>query len=433
MFAALQSSPQLREAFLADKFGEQRFRTAISSSVSGGETFRDFQEARKLLFANRGSDRIFREQVRISRNLDPHLREALIQQKAEAAEVSQKIFNLQGAAAGSFRKQIWPRCSWKPDRMTRCPLVCRRSAKSAWKAACCWVVEIGAEELFSGLTRVTSRLKQNKMDFGADGQITEDEASKLGRLNRFIEVTLERFNTENIQRDPNLLSVARNVRSANLGSFADPGTMFAVQENEGCVPKVGTHPGHSSGVDAAATARVQENGEEHQAIRLTQRQRPSGRRGSLQREGDAVIVIDGLLFDNKVGEILVPEPDAIPFRNSTTPGVGVQVTAARGPGFTLTLTRYDPPNLLSAVRNSIRLRIGRRVRITDFYHNLTIRYSDPQNGSLEFVVTQASVVNARNIAAWQGYRLSSTMEKIEPAVRTVSQWTMYAVDREGVV
>ena len=131
-----------------------------------------------------------------------------------------------------------------------------------------------------------------------------------------------------------------------------------------------------------------------------------------------MIVIDGLLFDNKVGEILVPEPDAIPFRNSTTPGVGVQVTAARGPGFTLTLTRYDPPNCCQAVRNSIRLRIGRRVRITDFYHNLTIRYSDPQNGRHEFIVTQATR-RQRSQRSLSGKAIGcpSTMEKIEPAVQ----------------
>ena len=128
-----------------------------------------------------------------------------------------------------------------------------------------------------------------------------------------------------------------------------------------------------------------------------------------------MIIIDGLLFDNKIGEILVPEPDAIPFRNSTAVGVGIQVTAARGPGFTLTLTRYDEPASLQAVRNSIRSRIGKRVRITDYYHNLTIRYTEPIHGQYEFMVTQARVVQARNIAAWQGFRLTGTMEKHEPA------------------
>ena len=132
--------------------------------------------------------------------------------------------------------------------------------------------QIGAEELFSGLTRVTSRLKQNKMDFGADGQITEDEASKLGRLNRFIEVTLERFKTENIQRDPNLLSVARTVRSANLGSFADPGTMFAVQENEGVFQRLERILATQVELMQEQLQGNQENGKEHQTIRLTQRQ-----------------------------------------------------------------------------------------------------------------------------------------------------------------
>ena len=140
-----------------------------------------------------------------------------------------------------------------------------------------------------------------------------------------------------------------------------------------------------------------------------------------------MIVIDGLFFDNKRGEILVPEPDAIPFRNSATDGVGMQVTGSRPPGFTLTLVRYDATTAVQAVRNSIRARIGKLVWVVDYYPSMSIRYLDPINGSYRFMVTQARVVNTRTVPVWQGYRLSSAQEKIEPAVRTVSQWTMYAV------
>ena len=36
-----------------------------------------------------------------------------------------------------------------------------------------------------------------------------------------------------------------------------------------------------------------------------------------------MLLIDALVMDNKVGEILKPEPDAIPFRSSVADGVGI--------------------------------------------------------------------------------------------------------------
>lgn len=140
-----------------------------------------------------------------------------------------------------------------------------------------------------------------------------------------------------------------------------------------------------------------------------------------------MLVLDGLTFDRKVGEILLPEEDAIPFRSTAAIGIGVQVTSKRGPGFTLTLTRYGSPANVEAERNSVRLRIGTLVSLTDYYDGNAINYS--LSGYL-FAVTQARVIEAKTIAAWHGYRLG-VFTKLDPAIRMTSQWTMYA--KPGVV
>lgn len=133
-----------------------------------------------------------------------------------------------------------------------------------------------------------------------------------------------------------------------------------------------------------------------------------------------------LVFDLKQGEILKPQVDAIPFRSSYSTGIGVQVTSERGPGFTLTLTHFNAHDAVENVRDAIRAAAGTIVTLRDHYHDQTIDYMEPIHGQLKFAVTQARVIDTRNLAAWQGYRFG-THYKFEPAIRVVSQWTMYAV------
>ena len=141
-----------------------------------------------------------------------------------------------------------------------------------------------------------------------------------------------------------------------------------------------------------------------------------------------MITIDGLEFDLKRGEILKPEADAVPFPSSYSPGIGIQVTSKRGPGFTLTLTRYDSHDLVESIRTSIRNRIGKIVYIVDRYHGVRIDYLEPIQGNLKFAVSQARVIETQNIAAWQGFRFGMHY-KYAPAIKVVSQWTMYAVEQ----
>jgi len=140
-----------------------------------------------------------------------------------------------------------------------------------------------------------------------------------------------------------------------------------------------------------------------------------------------MINVGGLLFDKKLGVILVPEPDVIPFRSSTSNGTGVQITALRGPAFTLTLTRYDSAANIVVVQQQIVQRLGARVRIIDYIDNAPVDYLRPIFGEVEFVVTQARTIEAMLVPNFCGYRLNSSAVSYTPACKVVSQWTMYAV------
>ncbi|QEF98146.1 hypothetical protein Mal15_21940 [Stieleria maiorica] len=137
-----------------------------------------------------------------------------------------------------------------------------------------------------------------------------------------------------------------------------------------------------------------------------------------------MILIDAVEFDLKIGEILLPEKDAIPFRSQSIDGIGIQVTQERSPAFTLTLVRFTNPSLLVAERNTVRGKIGTEVSLTEYVNGSAIQYSLP--GGHTFAVTQARIVNWNVSPAWYGYRPAG-YTSFSPVLRMVSQWTMYAV------
>ncbi|MEO1528066.1 MAG: hypothetical protein AAFX06_21760 [Planctomycetota bacterium] len=137
-----------------------------------------------------------------------------------------------------------------------------------------------------------------------------------------------------------------------------------------------------------------------------------------------MIVVNNRVFDLSQGTVLLPEADGVPFRSQSLPGVGIQVTQQRSPGFTLTLTRYAAANQLSTERVFTRLSIGQRVRVTEYVNNAPIDYF---GAGYMFAITQARIVRWQAIPAWHGYRLNNTKISYTPALRLVSQWTMYAV------
>lgn len=140
-----------------------------------------------------------------------------------------------------------------------------------------------------------------------------------------------------------------------------------------------------------------------------------------------MITIDGRVFDHKRGVILSPEPDAIPFRASTSTGTGVQVTAARGPAFTLTLTMFDEVAQHIVNQQWIASRIGRQVRIIDYIENTPVDYLRPIFGSLVFRATQARTIEAAIVSGWCGFRFNQTQLSFYPASKLVCQFTLYAV------
>lgn len=138
-----------------------------------------------------------------------------------------------------------------------------------------------------------------------------------------------------------------------------------------------------------------------------------------------MITIDSVIFDHKRGQVLLPESDAVPFRSNSITGVGIQVTQARSPGFTLTLTRFIDPDDYATERATLRAKIGTAVPIVERINGTAVNYSGI--GGYNFVVTQAREVAANVVPGWHGYRWGVGAVTLEPAMRLVVQMTMYAV------
>ncbi|QDV40897.1 hypothetical protein Enr13x_07330 [Stieleria neptunia] len=138
-----------------------------------------------------------------------------------------------------------------------------------------------------------------------------------------------------------------------------------------------------------------------------------------------MIKIDSIEFDFKRGDILLPEPDAIPFRSQSIEGIGIQKTQERSPGFTLTLIRFAAATALVVEKSTIVTKIGTTVSIVERVNGADINWSAP--GGHKFVVTQARMVDWKVIPGFYGYR-GTTYGSFTPALRMVSQWTMYAIE-----
>ena len=101
----LQSNAALSAAFMADKFGEQRFRPGFEQLVTGGEAFRDFQRTRSLLAENQGSDELYQQKVNQSRYGTKQLEQAYFQRIAETSKNLKDAFDSSSSALSTLRTQ----------------------------------------------------------------------------------------------------------------------------------------------------------------------------------------------------------------------------------------------------------------------------------------------------------------------------------------
>ena len=138
-----------------------------------------------------------------------------------------------------------------------------------------------------------------------------------------------------------------------------------------------------------------------------------------------MITLDGITFDKKVGVILLPEPNVIPFRSASAEGVGLQVTSDRSPASSLTLTAYYDDQAAIAFRNTLEGKIGTVVDIVEYFNNVAHNYRTSHGKS--FAVSHARIIENNVIPHWGGYRIG-VYHSHTPAVKIVSQWTLYAVD-----
>ena len=128
--------------------------------------------------------------------------------------------------------------------------------------------------------------------------------------------------------------------------------------------------------------------------------------------------IGSSVFDKQNGEVLRPQVNAIPFHQANSAHVGIQRTSTRGPGFTLTLTRYDAYANVDTLRIAIEALNGSILTITD-HHGVSFI-------GFVFAVSQARVIRTRKLARACGNR-GGTPYNHAPGVEVVCQMTFYAV------
>lgn len=132
--------------------------------------------------------------------------------------------------------------------------------------------------------------------------------------------------------------------------------------------------------------------------------------------------INGLIFHQRKGQILLPERDTSVFSSPLVNHVGGQLSGVRGPGFSLMLTRFNTPDLRLNDEVAIRDLIGRTV----WFEIDGVRYSYPVNGGVKFFVSHARIVWSGVVAAACGYHDGDPYD-FQPASKVVTQATFYSV------
>ncbi|TWU39153.1 hypothetical protein Q31b_42380 [Novipirellula aureliae] len=231
---AFRGRPELQAEFLQERFGEERFRPGIDKLIRGGQTLADFEQARQTASENRGSDRLFQQQLYNSRHGTSHVEEATFQRYSEAAAAIQNTFSAGAALQGSIRKS-----GAKTLRETRSPGLQgfgqSLSEIGIDEPAMMGLIggtlkgSAGLEEGFSLFEKLTDRLK----DLRRDG-VTNDEAPMVDRVEMDIENLFRRMQSRAV-RDANPEELENTYQRAHrlAGLIRNNGTtnLPAVREN----------------------------------------------------------------------------------------------------------------------------------------------------------------------------------------------------------
>ena len=213
---AFHSNPELKRAFAADKFGEQRFRPGYDQLLNQGDAFRDFKTTVGLLNKNQGSDQLFQEKVAQQRFGTAALEESYNQRLAETAEMIQDSFSSNAAMAGSVREEV--ASVLEKTRSDNAIVAGAQYASELWIRSGSLRGNQGAEEIVSGLGALASR-HQSLSTFG----VTPEEQPKIDRLEQAMEVALNRAASQAVRGEsPERLRAAADRASRINDAIRNP-------------------------------------------------------------------------------------------------------------------------------------------------------------------------------------------------------------------
>jgi molybdopterin converting factor small subunit len=190
----LQSNPEIMESFLADKFGEQRFRPGFDQLVRGGQAYQDFLGTQQVLQQNLGRTDLFDRSVEQSRSRTPAM---LLDFNAAVADTGKAIRDVTAVTSASLSEV---------RRITAEALRESRAGGAAGFGQAIGETGIGfgltlsggdfASEAISAIQKLSNRREY----FAADGIDNAAEAEKVDRIDSAIESLVGMFNDLSLPR-----------------------------------------------------------------------------------------------------------------------------------------------------------------------------------------------------------------------------------------
>ncbi|MEO1528067.1 MAG: hypothetical protein AAFX06_21765 [Planctomycetota bacterium] len=215
---AFQNNQQLADAFLAEKFGEQRFRPGFEQLVRGGDAYQDFQRTLRTQYDNVGNDALLDEQINRMNYATPQLAEARLQRMAETAEAIRLAYDTPAASKGSGRTITAEALAANRTGMgiaDRFSEIGIQSGMLLGNINPFASNDTVAEETVHSIFNLRSRLAKFER-----GGVLDRERGSVNQLNQALNVQLERLRSPAIRRDASVADLESLSRQFDRDVFA---------------------------------------------------------------------------------------------------------------------------------------------------------------------------------------------------------------------
>lgn len=208
-FKAFQANPALQQAFLANPFGEQRFRPGFQQLVTGGQAFDDMMSTQQLLSENQGSTALFDRTVEQSQSRTPQMQ---MDFAASAAETGKAIRDATDTLAGSLGQVREIVASALEDTRASGMTGIMQSFDSMGVRSGSMMGSDFATELVEGIQLLFSR----RESIAGDG-IADDEVAKVRRIDTSIGALLDQLDSDATEQISQRTIELAQARARNAG------------------------------------------------------------------------------------------------------------------------------------------------------------------------------------------------------------------------